>query len=227
MEFTSTLIETYRPRGTKTLFGLGVTSLAAHAALIGAAVYATLAARPADTAVRVDTTAVLLTPEPEKQTTPPSPQLADVLRGFQTLTVPTQLPTTLPPVNLQERFDPRDFSGMGVEGGRADGLAPGGDGAYAEAVVEERPSLLSAPQPRYPALLKEAGVQGRVLLRAIVDTTGRVEPTSVEVASSPNAAFDASARDWILHALFRPARVHGKAVRVHITQPLDYSITSG
>jgi TonB family protein len=222
-----TLIETYRKRGTKTLFGVGLTSLAAHAALIGAAVYATLAARPADNTVRVDTTAVLLTPEPEKPSTPPPPQLADVLRGFQTLSVPTVLPTTLPQVNLQERFDPRDFSGIGVEGGRADGLAPGADGAYAEAVVQERPSLLSAPPPRYPPLLKEAGVQGRVLLRAIVDTTGRVEPASVEIATSPNPAFDAPAREWILKALFRPARVHGKAVRVHITQPLDYSITSG
>lgn len=227
MEFTSTLIETYRKGGTKTLFGVGVTSLAVHVALIGAAVYATLAARPADTAVRVDTTAVLLTPEPEKASTPPPPQLVDVLRGFQTLTVPTQIPTTLPQVNLQERFDPRDFSGVGVEGGRADGVTPGTDAVYAEAVVEERPSLLSAPAPRYPPLLKEAGVQGRVLLRAIVDTSGRVEPTSVEIASSPNAGFDAPAREWILKALFRPARVHGKAVRVHITQPLDYSVTSG
>jgi outer membrane biosynthesis protein TonB len=45
------------------------------------------------------------------------------------------------------------------------------------------------------------------------------------IASSPNPGFDPSAREWILKALFRPARLHGRAVRVHITQPLDYSIT--
>jgi len=74
--------------------------------------------------------------------------------------------------------------------------------------------------------LKRARIHGRVLLRAIVDTTGRVEPSSIEIATTPNPGFDVPAREWILKALFRPARVHGKAVRVHITQPLDYSITS-
>ncbi len=91
--------------------------------------------------------------------------------------------------------------------------------------MEERPSLLSAPPARYPDLLKQARIQGRVLLRAIVDTTGRVEPGSVVIATSPNPGFDLAAREWILKALFRPARMHGKAVRVHITQPLDYSVS--
>ncbi len=55
----------------------------------------------------------------------------------------------------------------------------------------------------------------------------RAEPSSIEIATSPNPGFDGPAREWILKALFRPARVHGRAVRVHITQPLDYSVTSG
>ena len=46
-----TLLETKRRTKAKTLLGVGATSLAVHAALIAAAVYATLSARPADTAV--------------------------------------------------------------------------------------------------------------------------------------------------------------------------------
>ncbi|HEY6157337.1 MAG TPA: energy transducer TonB [Gemmatimonadales bacterium] len=221
------LLETKRKFQKKTLFRVGATSLALHAAVIGGAVYVTLSARPADTAVRMDTSVVLLAPAQRQPALPPPAQLAEPLRGFQTVTVPTQLPTSMPKLDLQERFDPKDYSGIGVEGGRANGVVPSGNEVYSEALVEERPALLSAPPAPYPDLLKRAGIHGRVLLRAIVDTTGRVEPSSIEIATSPNPGFDQPAREWILKALFRPARVHGRAVRVHITQPLDYSVTSG
>jgi len=222
-----TLLETKRRTKTKTLLGVGATSLTLHAVVIAAAVYATLSARPADSAVRIDTSVVLLAPAQRQPATPPPVQLAEPLRGFQTVTVPTELPTAMPKLDLRERFDPKDYSGIGVEGGRANGVVPSGNDVYSEALVEERPALLSAPPALYPDLLKQARIQGRVLLRAIVDTTGRVEAGSVVIATSPNPGFDVSAREWILKALFRPARLHGRAVRVHITQPLDYSITSG
>jgi len=175
----------------------------------------------------MDTSVVLLAPAQRQPALPPPAQLAEPLRGFQTVSVPTQLPTSMPKLDLQQRFDPKDYSGIGVEGGRANGVVPSGNEVYSEALVEERPALLSAPPAPYPDLLKRAGIHGRVLLRAIVDTTGRVEPSSIEIATSPNPGFDGPAREWILKALFRPARVHGRAVRVHITQPLDYSVTSG
>jgi TonB family protein len=221
------LLETKRRTEKKKVVGGGATSLALHAVLIGGAVYATLSARPADTAMRVDTTVVLLASPQHQPAVPPPAELAAPLRGFQTVTIPTQLPTALPALDLRERFDPKDYSGIGVEGGRANGVVPSGNEVYSESLVEERPALLSAPPAAYPDLLKQARIQGRVVLRAIVDTTGRVEPSSVEIATSPNPAFDVPARNWILKALFRPARLHGRAVRVHITQPLDYSITPG
>jgi len=139
--------------------------------------------------------------------------------------VPAQIPTDIPPVDLQQRFDPKDYSGSGIEGGRANGIVVSGSEVYAEALVEERPELLSAPPPIYPQLLKQAGIQGRVILHAIVDTTGRVEPASVRIIKSPSPAFDQPTKDWVLKALFRPARLHGRGVRVFINLPVDYSLT--
>src|SRR2546423_6711165 len=104
------LIETKRRTDKKTLAGVGATSLALHTALIAGAVYATLSARPADTAVRIDTTVVLLTPAQRQPAPPPPAELAEPLRGFQTVTVPSQLPTTVPKLDLHERFDPNDYS---------------------------------------------------------------------------------------------------------------------
>jgi len=189
-------------------------------------VYATLHAAASDTRVRMDTTAVLLTPQAQQKPPDPAPvQLVDALKGFQTVAVPAQIPTDIPPVDLQQRFDPKDYSGSGIEGGQASGTVVSGNEVYAEALVEERPALLSAPPPDYPVLLKQAGIQGRVILRAVIDTTGRVEPASVRIMKSPNPAFDQPTKVWVLKALFRPARLHGRGVRVFINLPVDYSLT--
>jgi TonB family protein len=64
-----------------------------------------------------------------------------------------------------------------------------------------------------------------VVVRAVIDTTGRVEPASIQIMTSPNPAFDQPTKDWVLKALFRPARLHGRGVRVFINLPVDYSLT--
>ena len=128
-------------------------------------------------------------------------------------------------MNLQEKFDPKDYSGTGVEGGLATGMVPTGNEVFMEAIVEEKPSVLSGPTLQYPELLRQAGIQGRVMVQAIIDTTGRAEPPSVKVLQSPNPGFDQSAKNYVVKALFRPARVHGRAVRVLINIPIDFKIT--
>lgn len=222
-----TLLESSRKRAGKRFLGVGFASLTIHSATIAAVAYATMGGARSDMRVRADTTLVLLTPE--KRQKPPQPeavQLVDALKGFQTVVVPAQVLVDIPPVDLRERFDPKDYSGTGVEGGHAAGMVPSANEVYAEALVDEKPSLLSAPPPAYPALLKQAGIQGRVLLRAIVDTTGRVEPASVKILQSPNPGFDQPTREWLMKALFRPARMHGQAVRTFINLPVDYSIAT-
>ena len=221
-----TLLESRWKAGKKRLFGVGFASLAIHSAMIAGVVYATLHAAPRDDQVRMDTRVVLLAPQEQQYAADPPPvQLADALQGFQPVTVSAQIPIDMPPVDLQQRFDPKDYSGSGVEGSRASDIVVSGNEVYAEGLVEERPALLSAPAPVYPALLKQAGIQGRVILPAVIDTTGRVEPASVRIMKSAHPAFDQPTRDWLLTALFRPARLHGRGVRVFINLLVDYSIT--
>ncbi len=182
-----TLLESRRRISSKRLFGVGFASFTIHTAIIAGIVFATLHAAPRDDRVKVDTTVVLLAPQERQKPAEPAPvQLVDALKGFQTVAVPAQIPTNIPPIDLQQRFDPKDYSGSGVEGGRANGTVVSGSEVYAEALVEERPELLSAPPPVYPPLLRQAGIQGRVILRAVIDTTGRVEPASIRVIKSPS-----------------------------------------
>jgi TonB family protein len=98
------------------------------------------------------------------------------------------------------------------------------DQVFMESVVEERPEVLSGPAIEYPDLLRQAGVTGRVLVQAIIDRRGRAEPASVKVIQSPNPGFDQPAKNYVLGAMFRPARVHGQTVRVLINLPIDFSI---
>ena len=204
----------------------GFACLAIHSAMIAGVVYATPHTAPRDDQVRMVTRVVLLAPQEQQNAADPPPvQLADALQGFQPVAVSAQIPTDMPPVDLQQRFDPKDYSGSGAEGSWASDIVVSGNEVYAEGLVEERPALLSAPAPVYPALLKQAGIQGRVILPAVIDTTGRVEPASVGIMKSPHPGFDQPTKDWVLKALFRPARLQGRGVRVFINLLVDYSIT--
>lgn len=217
-----TLIESKKKRDQKRVLSVGFLSLVIHTAIIAGAIIATVNAGQSDTRVRVDTTVVFL--EQQQQKPPEQPVQLDIpLKGFQTVVAPSEIPTDLPPINLQEHFDPKDYSGSGVEGGVADGLAPP-EGVYMESLVQEKPSVL-AGQLIYPELLRQAGMSGRVTIQAIVDTTGRVEPTSVRILQSTNPGFEPNARNYVLKALWRPARVHGRAVRVLISIPIVFNIT--
>lgn len=216
-----------KPDGTGLTRG-GLLSLFIHAAVIAAAVYATVSAHGDAAAAKADTTLVYVAPQEQQHEAPPPPELRVPLKGFQTVTVPAIIPTAIPPVSLQEHFDPKDFSGIGVEGGTATGVtpAPGGDQVFSTAEVDQLPALVSAPplDRDYPTLLRQAGITGRVVLQVVIDSSGRAEPASIQVLQSAHPGFNDAARRWIARALFRPARKNGQAVRVLVTQALDYSL---
>jgi len=219
------LIESNRKSDKKGAFGLGFASLVGHSAVVLAAVVATLTAGQKKDDGPADTTMVFLNQEEQKkpEEQPPVVEVPQ-LKGFQTVVAPTDIPTNIPPINLQQHFDPKDYTGTGVEGGIGTGIVPSSDQVFMESVVEERPELLTRPPLQYPDLLRQAGVQGRVLVSAIIDTLGRAEPTSVKVVQSPNPGFDQPAKNMVLKSLFRPARVHGRAVRVLVNLPIDFTI---
>ncbi|HUL03732.1 MAG TPA: energy transducer TonB [Gemmatimonadales bacterium] len=219
-----TLIESNRTRNNKRAASVGLISIVIHTAVIAGAVVATWNIGHSDTRVKADTTMVFLDQQQQQKPPEQQPVQLDVpLRGFQTVVAPSEIPTDIPPINLQEHFDPKDYSGSGVEGGVADGVVPA-NGVYAEAIVEEKPEILSHPPLQYPELLRTAGMQGRVVIEAIVDTSGRVIPSSVRIVSSTHPGFEQPAKQLITKALFRPGRVHGRAVSVLLSVPVEFTL---
>ncbi|HXF96722.1 MAG TPA: energy transducer TonB [Gemmatimonadales bacterium] len=219
------LIESKRKADKKRVFGVGFFSMFMHSALVAAAVYATLGATETDAGPVVDTLMVYVQEQQQQQEEQPKVVQVDVqLKGFQTVVAPTSIPTDIPPINLEEKFDPRDYTGTGVEGGIGTGLVPSSDQVYAENVVEEKPDRLSGPIPEYPQLLRSAGIEGTVIVQVVIDTMGRAEPNSIKIIRSPNPGFDQPVKNAVLRTLFRPARVHGRAVRVLVQIPYNFTL---
>ena len=90
--------------------------------------------------------------------------------------------------------------------------------------VDVRPVLRdsSCLTARYPAILREAGIEGRVVFEFVVDTTGVVDPESIRVLSSTHQLFEMRARVAIERCRYRPGSQSGKAVRVRMTQGVNF-----
>jgi TonB family protein len=101
-----------------------------------------------------------------------------------------------------------------------------GEGTWPTAVVEEPPVLLAGRAPSYPDALRAAGIAGRVMVQAVIDTLGRAEP-GLTVVESAHTGFEAAALEYVRRAVFRAARVQGRPVRVLIRLPVDFRLTSG
>ena len=219
------LIESKRKANVKRGMSTGFFSLVMHGGIIAGAVYATLSSGKSEDSGAIDTMMVYMAQEEEKPQEEPEPVVLDVqLKGFQTIAAPTEIPTDIPEIDLKETFDPKNYSGVGVEGGVAGGIVPTGDQVFLESVVEERPERLTGPGAQYPDLLRQAGVSGRVLVQGVIDTTGRAIPNTVRVVQSPHPGFDDAAKRVMLQSLFRPGRVGGRAVKVLVSLPVDFTI---
>jgi TonB family protein len=92
------------------------------------------------------------------------------------------------------------------------------------APAEEPPVALNAePAVQYPPDLYDRRVEGDVVLRLFVDSTGRLAPESTRVAeSSGTAALDTAAVRGVAHLQYAPARRHGLAVATAFLQTIEF-----
>jgi protein TonB len=78
--------------------------------------------------------------------------------------------------------------------------------------------------PRYPTALRKTGIEGKVVLAFVVDTTGRIEPRTVFLKHSDNPLFARAVLDVLPQNFFMPAEVDGHKVRELVEEPFVFSI---
>lgn len=84
------------------------------------------------------------------------------------------------------------------------------------------------PPVQYPPALYDRKVEGDVMLRLFVDSTGRLIPESTRVAeSSGYAALDSAAVAGVAQLRFAPARRRGIPVATSFLQPIEFRHPEG
>lgn len=93
----------------------------------------------------------------------------------------------------------------------------------------EPPVAINAESPvQYPAAIYDQKIEGDVILRLFVDSTGRLVPESTRVAeSSGYPALDSAALAGAVRLVFVPARRRGIPVATSFLQPVEFRHPEG
>lgn len=163
-------------------------------------------------------------PPPELIAAPPPP------RTVATLIAPIEIPAVLPDIDLRQRHtDPNDFTSRGplrVYSASPDSTAGIDASSTFHASQVERP-VMQAPNsatPAYPDVLRQAGIEGEVLVSFVVDTIGRVEVSSFKVIRATHEFFATAVKNALPRMRFIPAELGTHKVRQLVQQPYSFAI---
>ena len=226
-------------RASRKRFG-ATASLLLHVALVIGA-FTVASAAPVVTEPRVKTDLVYVAPKPpivpaRTATSPSASRIASPIDlVMPQISAPIDIPIEIPPINTDlsmEFTSARDFSrrSSGTGNGTNASVEPGsgtmpGGGVMSDLQVDRQVSILSGYRtPRYPEVLRAAGVEETLNASFVVDTLGRVESGSLEIRDAQHAPFTAAVREALANARFRPAESQGRRVRQRVVQAFVFSL---
>jgi protein TonB len=207
----------------------GVASTIVHVTLVGLAVAATTVdAKQTPPPIR-ETPVIWHTPVPTDRPAGPSHATSS---GPATGPIVSRLPIpgpididtpVLPSANLPGTTT--DILGEITRSGSSSGIQVGGGSGPATTAQLDSPVLvLEERVPAYPPSLRSAGITGTVTAQFVVDTTGRVEMSSLRVLSSTHALFAQSVAAALRQARFTPGEVSGHRVRTLVERSFRFEI---
>ena len=224
-----TLLES-KSKGSRSTGG-AIASVVAHTALVVAALYATAQARPEPARPR-ETFRPMYIPRPKPPTPLASSATTSEIRpvGRRLIFVEPNLSIDVPPIDVTGIVStPDDFGAtpLGTASPIAgDDRGTGGDGApFSADQVEKQVTVIpGAAAPRYPEVLRSAGVEGQVTALFVVDEHGRAEEESIRFARSDNRLFEDAVRTALRRMRFVPAEVAGRKVRQLVQMPFVFTL---
>ena len=228
------LLESRAPRSRR--IGSTIASAILHAGLIAGAVALTLPGPVDANAIPLPHARALVFIDPVQATRPNRSTAQESAPPGATplphVAPPTILPVTLPSIEIDPVLPPDEVRiGAGIRRPSPFGLGePSSFGAATESAVDERlvdraPRLIGrAVEPRYPAALRNAGVQGRVVVQFVVDTLGRAELGTLQVLDGGHPLFVESIRAALASYHFSAGESGGRAVRTRVQIPFDFTL---
>ncbi len=104
----------------------------------------------------------------------------------------------------------------------------GGDEADIFVAYDSPPNLIGGydfirKNLKYPELARQAGIEGKALIKAIIDDKGNVLRVEV-LKEDGNVGFGQAAADVVMKCKFQPAMQRDKPVKVSITIPVTFRL---
>lgn len=101
--------------------------------------------------------------------------------------------------------------------------APGADKVYSPRQLDQAPAVTKGVKPEYPSSARSRKVEGRVIVRMVVETSGQPGQCSIHSAT-PQGYFEEAALDAARRMRFRPGTKAGKTVRTLVLLPFDFNL---
>lgn len=226
-------------------------SVVFHLLLLAGFASAAETRKPQPPVIDIDIGAFSEAPRTHEESPPPAPKPeTPVVKGATVaIAAPDYVPTDIRPDPNTAPLTPDMVTGNGSVGNdfgppdtgasaAATTGSPGGDGEnlpifprpLEPSEVDALPELANrseaerALQRNYPPLMRDAGVTGHTVVLLIIDSDGKVEPGSVQVQNSSHEGFADAAVRAVERFRFKPATLHGRAVPVLISIPIDWQL---
>ncbi len=215
--------------------GGAIASVALHTGLIVFAIAATANARTNHGPVIVDPT-VIYVPQrtPDASASPAAKSVKPVVTKAETMpaAAPTIAPiavtTGIPDIGVAlPTPEPTWTTGAGSPSTPV-GTEESGEGTTGPLTAFEVDKAVRAFRtnrpPTYPDILRAQGIEGEVIARYVVDESGRVDMTTVEVVSATSPAFSDAVRSALQRARFQPAEAAGRKVAQLVEQRFQFRL---
>ncbi len=76
---------------------------------------------------------------------------------------------------------------------------------------------------KYPDMARQAGIEGKVLVQAVIDESGNVQSAEI-LKEDGNVGFGQAAVDVVMKSKWKPAKQRDKSVRVRIAIPITFKL---
>jgi protein TonB len=168
-------------------------------------------------------------PPPLPDVPPPPPELATVVEppppDLPPPVFPVEAPPPLPPPEPEKPKPPKPVqkrpptpqAPVETQPQQAAPAAP----AAPKTISASQLGYLVPPNPIYPARSRKVGEEGKVMVRVLVDVTGRPAQVSMQT-SSGHPELDQSALSAVRAAQFRPYSEGGIAQAVWVLVPINF-----
>jgi TonB family protein len=87
------------------------------------------------------------------------------------------------------------------------------------------PRAINPPKPDYPDSLRVAGIEGTVVLQAVIQANGRADEASIKVIKKLHPALDSAAVEALMATQFSPGLSGDRPVRVMMQVPYTFKAT--